>query len=270
MNKKQINTLILLEKLGNITKAADHIGIAQPTLSKFLSNLEKELKVKIFYRRPRSIEVTKEGEIYLQTFKNILNLLDKADKNIASLRNELIDEFTIAIHPVLGKFILPKIEKYLETIPSISLSYSFKNSREATQDILEGRADFGLIADTQEYPDLIIKLLWREYIGLYSLDGMPKEKLLFNSNMIFANKLLNKITFKQKTQVNNYSVIYEILKKTQSMGLLPNPIAESEAQLKLIKKFKPTVNVSLVYRADRVRSKSMTKVISIIQETSKA
>ena len=270
MDTDQIKVLIALEKIGNITKAADSLGVSQPYLSKSLRQIEERLGIKIFYRLPRSLKVTKEGEIYLKTFKDILNLLASAEKEVNSLQNDLLEEVIIGVHPILGKFLVSELEKEIEPFPSIELKYVFKNSRDIIQDVLDCKIDFGIVADAKDYPELIIKPLWKENIGLYSKDGELKNKILFNSNMIFNQKILNKLECKSQRSIDDYAILYSILIRTNSMGLLPAPIADAEGKLVLIEAYKPPISVSLVYRADKKRTRSLSKVVKIIQECSKA
>ena len=83
--------------------------------------------------------------------------------------------------------------------------------------------------------------------------------------MLFANKLLNELTFSNKRKIDDYNLIYSILCKTDNMGLLPNPIAESEGKLKLIKKLNPTLDICLIYNVNKVSSQGLRKIISIIK-----
>ena len=194
--------------------------------------------------------------------------MDDASKEVARFRNNFIDQLNLSIHPIIGKFIIPKIEQELERFSGLHLDYHLKTSREATIDVLEGKSDLAIVADPQKYPELIIKPLWREYIGLYSHDGKAKEKILFNSQMIFANKTLSKIKYSQAKQIDDYPLIYSTLKRSNYMGLLPNPIAEAEKKLKLIQQFKPAIDISLIYRSGGQRNKSLQCIISIIKNCS--
>jgi predicted transcriptional regulator len=269
MDKKQIETILKIKEIGNITKVADYIGVTQPTLSKFLSSTESKFGVQIFYRYARSLKPTEEGEILLNNFSEMLNIYNNCEQQIMQFRSGHKQEFQVGTHQVLGKFIIPKIEDKILKQKDIHLSYSFMNSRKVTEEVINGHLDLGIVADPQKYPELVIKPLWKEYIGLYSKDGKRKNTVIYNSNMIFANKTLNKLTFKEKRKIDDYSIIHSILKRTNQMGLLPNPIAESENKLKLIEKFQPYINICLIYSSSKAKTKGLSKVLSIIKDCSK-
>ena len=269
MNTNEMKMMIDLERLSNITKTADLIGVSQPALSKILKRIEEELGIVFFYRLARSLKPTEEGAIYLDKFKKIIALTEEAKREVEELRNNFLDTISVSAHPILGKFILPKIESSIDMNLKVKTRYHFMNSRDSIKDVLEGKLDMAIVADAKPYPDLVIKQLWREYIGLYSIDGKVRERVYYNSNMIFFNKFLNKISYREAKPIDDYNVLYALLKRTESMGLLPNPIAESENKLKLIAKFQPEISICLVYRADRKKTVSFKKMISVILQVVK-
>lgn len=269
MNKKQIEMVLAIENFKSITKAADFLGITQATLSKFLATLEKKLQTKIFYRYSREVIPSEEGKIVLKSFKCILDEYNKLESSLMLYKEGEKNEFSLGTHQVLGRSILPQLEKELSKVKNLNIKYKFNNSRILTENIANGKLDFAIVADPQKYPDIVMIPLWKEYIGLYSIDGLPKEDIYYNSNMIFANKFLKRIDFKNTNIVDDYSILYSMLKNLNAMGLLPNPIAESENKLKLIKKFRPSIDICLIYSANKQKSKAFTEFISLIKETSK-
>lgn len=178
------------------------------------------------------------------------------------------EKISLVIHPILGKRIIPKLERNLENNKEIDLAYTFKTSREAMKDVLDGHSDFAIIADPLNYPELIVRNLWSEYIGLYSKDGKFKDKVFYNVNMIFLQKFLKQINFKLEKEINDYGLIADILNENNSMGFLPNPIAEQAKDLKLIKKFGNPIKVALVYRYDRRKSRIFTNAAKLIKKVS--
>ena len=264
MDKRQIEMILTIERFANITKAADYLGITQPTLSKFLKNTEDKFNTQIFYRFSKELKTTEEGDILLTSFRNIYNEYLLSEQRITDLREGYINQIKIGTHEILGRYFIPKIEAQTKNEKNINLHYTFKNSRNITEDIVNGELDFGIVADPQKYPDLIIRPLWKEYIGLYSKTGKIEDTILYNSNMIFFNKLLRNIEYKNAKVIDDYGIIYSMLKQTNYMGFLPNPIAESESKLKLIEKFKPNIEICLIYNASKLKNSSSKSLIKTI------
>lgn len=74
MDIKQLLYFITVVDEGNITAASKKLHIAQPALSNYIKNLEKDLDIKLFHRGPRKITLTDAGEILYEKANNILEL----------------------------------------------------------------------------------------------------------------------------------------------------------------------------------------------------
>lgn len=269
MDFKEINLLLTVERVGKISQAADILGLSQPALSKAIKQIEKKLDARLFMRLPRGVKPTKYGEVYLKSYKKILTIMENTEKKVSALKSDYSQSIKISIHPILGDNLIPKIEKELILYPEIRLKYIFMESREGIQDVLNGNVDCAIVADPYDYPDLVKKTLWKEYVALYSKDAKIKETVLYNSKMISANKLLKIINFERSRAIDNYWIIHSLLKNNDFMALLPNSMVKDDDPIERIKKFSPLIEVSLVYRSDQNKTKSFSKVISTISDCSK-
>ena len=72
MTITQLNYIITLEKTRNFTKAANLCKVSQPTLSMQIQKLEEELKVNIFDRTKKPIELSDVGIKIINQAKKIL------------------------------------------------------------------------------------------------------------------------------------------------------------------------------------------------------
>ena len=79
MTITQLNYIITLEKTRNFTKAANICNVSQPTLSMQIQKLEEELKVKIFDRTKKPIELSEIGFKIINQAKKILIEFKKMD-----------------------------------------------------------------------------------------------------------------------------------------------------------------------------------------------
>lgn len=263
-----MKAIITTEKLGSISKAADFLGLSQPALSKAIKNIEQKLGVSLFTRLPRGIKISKEGEIYLRCFEENIQNLENAKKEVLKLKTDYTESVSISIHPILGQYIIPKIENELFDFSEIKRTYKFQSSRDGTQDVLKGEIDLAIVADPQDFPDLIIKTLWREYIALYSGDGEMKSTLLYHSQMISANKYLKQIQCQDIRAIDDYSIIYSVLKGSNFMALVPNSIVKEEDKVQEIDRYGSDIDVCLLYRVDKIKTKGFIKLLSVLSSHS--
>ena len=270
MHFSEIKALLTTEEKGNISKAADYLGISQPALSKTIKNLEDRLNIKVFTRLSRGVKPTIEGQVYLKCFKKIINDLNKAQKEVAELHSDFSERLRVSTHTIIGSQIIPKVEKDLSEFKEINVDYIFQNSRRGVEQVIHGDVDLAIVADAQDYPDLVKIRLWKEYIGLYSHNGEEKDTIIYNSNMIAAQKLLRKIRPIHQRVINDYSVIQSIIKKNSHfMALLPNKMIQDENNIALINRFNSDIDISLVYRADKIKTKGFLKAVSSFKRHSR-
>ena len=82
MELRVLEYFIIVAKEGNITRAAERLHITQPTLSRQLSDLEKELNTQLFIRGKRSIVLTESGQLLMQRAQELVNLVAKTERDL--------------------------------------------------------------------------------------------------------------------------------------------------------------------------------------------
>lgn len=115
--------LVLAEE-HSISRAAEKLFITHQSLSKYLTNLEQELGVLLFRRKP-SLTLTPAGELLLETFRKV----ELMEKNIHSevdriKGNEMID-FYFGITPSRMRILMPDIlTEFKQKFPSVNLHFT--------------------------------------------------------------------------------------------------------------------------------------------------
>ena len=78
MTLDQLNYLLVLAEEQNVTRAAQRLYITQPTLTTFITKLERELGTKLFDRTRNPVRTTKNGELYIQKMRELLLEIGRA------------------------------------------------------------------------------------------------------------------------------------------------------------------------------------------------
>ena len=81
MELLQLRYFLVAAQYQHMTKAAEHLQIAQPALSQAIHRLEAELGVPLFERKNRSIELNEEGNFYRKRLIPLLSSLDRLRKS---------------------------------------------------------------------------------------------------------------------------------------------------------------------------------------------
>ena len=92
----------------NITKAAEHLHVSQPTISMAMQTLEAETGLNIFQREGRKIIITPEGSKLLGKVKHILTQVDQLEEEISDMAHNR-NHIRLAMPLQLGTQFLPKI-----------------------------------------------------------------------------------------------------------------------------------------------------------------
>lgn len=82
MNSTQIKCFLSLGKTLNFTQTAQELYLAQPTVSKNIHNLEKEIGVTLIWHNHRQIQLTKEGQYFYQILLKLTTEMENAIKKM--------------------------------------------------------------------------------------------------------------------------------------------------------------------------------------------
>ena len=86
MNLRHARTFVTVAELGTVSKAASRLRIAQPALSRHISDLENDLGLKLFDRVGRRLRLTGEGEQLLVHCRGLLNHASAVEEQAQLLR----------------------------------------------------------------------------------------------------------------------------------------------------------------------------------------
>ena len=141
MNITTLQTFIAVAEKKNLSLAAQDIHITQPAISKQLSVLETHFGTPLVERRGRGVSLTPAGEIFYRHAKEILDLLNRADREIRQMSGEIRGRMIIWASTIPGHYILPPIiASFKRAHPDVHTVLHIGDSKEATRKLLEEAA----------------------------------------------------------------------------------------------------------------------------------
>ena len=145
MDFRTLNYVIAIAEHGTISRAAEALHIAQPSLSKFLQNLEKSLGVVLFEYVNRRMRLTDAGEQYVQMayhIRSLGNQLQNSMNDRARLRTGFL---SIGSTPARSKYVMINtLPEFKRLYPGFRLSISEKPFNELEHDLRNGAVDLAL------------------------------------------------------------------------------------------------------------------------------
>ena len=142
MDFKDLNYVLAVAKHQNITKAANSLYISQPTLTKFLQNLESDLGQRLFKKNGNRFMLTYAGERYVKKAGEILQLKKELDYELSDIIKSNIGVLNIAFPVMRGTYMLPcTLPIFRSLYPNVIIN--IKESASATLEsmILSGETD---------------------------------------------------------------------------------------------------------------------------------
>ena len=127
----------------SITKASEVLHITQPTLSRQLAQMEEDIGVKLFDRGTRKIKLTNEGILLRRRAEEILQLVDKTEKELVEQEEQVEGKISIGCGEIAAVQLLPKIiESFRRKYPRVTFDIFI-----ATADLVKAmtivKYDFG-------------------------------------------------------------------------------------------------------------------------------
>jgi DNA-binding transcriptional LysR family regulator len=132
--------LMVAEEL-NITRAAERLYISQQSLSNHISNMERELNVKLFTRSPK-LSLTYAGDQLVQTATQILDLHSQFLTKVGDINRHYLGALRVGISHTCGLSLLPHIlPAFREEFPLVEFSLFEGNSAQLEAELSHGRVD---------------------------------------------------------------------------------------------------------------------------------
>ncbi|QQO07696.1 LysR family transcriptional regulator [Breznakiella homolactica] len=151
MDIRVLKYFLAAAREGNITKAADVLHVTQPTLSRQLMDLERELGTALFDRGKRSVSLTPEGLLFRQRAEEVYGLWDKTKRDMAAFTGITGGTVSIGCVETAASLLLPGvIEAFHSQYPAVRYEIYSANGDGIRGKIDCGRIDMGILAEPAE------------------------------------------------------------------------------------------------------------------------
>ncbi len=283
MTIRHLKTFIKVAELGSITKAANELNIAQPSVTQTIKELEDYYNIELFTRMNRGLVITDEGIALLAKAKEIIEDFESFE----SIANERAENPVIRIGATLtfGKRFIPEFVKILKNaFPDIDLYVCMDKTKSLEEKVLKGDLDFALCEGLTTHKDISCTIIKRDRLlvisGLkYDISDNIKFEDLNNYDLLLREKgssarfLIDNIASKHDMKLkpliestSNYTIVVSVLRDV-GIALLPYPIVKEYLNAGRMKEISIDTDLSrnlyIIRRKDRVFTGLKKKVISL-------
>jgi len=143
-------------RLSSFSLAGRELGLSQPSSSRIISELEKEVGVSLLTRTTRGVTLTESGRDYLERIEPILVALEEAD-HAARGTGELRGILRIAVSTTFAvREVLPRLQAFMDQHPALRISLQLSDQR---QDLVNESIDVGLRVGALADSNAVARLL---------------------------------------------------------------------------------------------------------------
>ncbi|MGI6703323.1 MAG: LysR family transcriptional regulator [Clostridia bacterium] len=173
----------------SISKAAEKLNMAQPSLSQRLNRIEHGLGIKLFNRTKNGLILTYAGERYYQIAAKILKIFNDFEIEVSEINQLKKGRLTIGINSFLSIHILPVVlPAFLELCPQFEIRVVEKVSTQLERDLAMGELDFAVLhaspapSDTDDYSS---------YVNFHTLSRDPFMLVTKKNHPLHTKSLQN-------------------------------------------------------------------------------
>lgn len=173
---RHLQCFIEVVRQGGVVKAADHLSITQPAVSKKLKELEEMLGVALLERSRRGVVLTRYGELFLRHALNSADALREGIDRVTRSGETAHAPVVIGVLPTVAALVMPKaVERFKRRMPDTDIriitgpnTFLLSLLRVSELDLVVGR-----LADPDQMQGLVFEQLYLEQIAIVVRPGHP-------------------------------------------------------------------------------------------------
>ncbi len=140
MELLQLKYFQTVARLEHMTKAAEQLQIAQPSLSKTISRLEEDLGVELFDREHRKISLNAAGKVFLNRVDRAFAELNEGQRELNQFMDQ--DQKSITLAVTIPRVLPSLLGSFLSKHPDVRFQQFLKSVSSMKKMLLEGELDY--------------------------------------------------------------------------------------------------------------------------------
>jgi len=286
MDIQSIQAFLKVSELGSFSRAAEELFITQPAVSKRIQSLENSLNTTLFDRIGKRVQLTEAGLALMPNYLRIIEALNESHRIISNLREKTSGVLKLATSHHIGLHRLPPVLKqYSQIFPDVTLELQFMDSEQATQLVLQGEIELGIIT-LPSLPDerLSLQKVWHDPMhcvvsndhDLAKIKNITHKQLLDEPSILpssgtytrgLINSALKNINQSNILMETNYlETIKAMVKIGLGWGVLPDTMLDESLVRLPLKKVKMYRELGAVFHQARTRSSPANALLKLLNQ----
>lgn len=264
MNLKRLHYFCQLADIGNFTRAADHIGIAQPALTIAIKKLEQEVGLQLINRAEKKALLTAEGKVLYKSASRLLAQAKQMMLELDELKNLEQGTVRFGVSAMMGSYYFPEVlTEFKQQYPNIKVQLVDQGTAALEKMLLDGELDITLIRGDTENPLLRYRDLVNDEIvagiahdndlavePFLTLEKFCQQPLVLFNQGYFLREVVeeyakkNRITLDLRMETNLIELQKSLVKNGIGITTCLPRIIENDEALRYLS-FQPKINIKL-------------------------
>lgn len=145
MNISQLRTFLMVVEHGSFSAAARTMHLSQPAVTMQVQALEADLGVTLLDRQYRKVETTEAGTALLPFARRVLEEIENARDELASLSGKVTGRLELAASTTPGQYVLPRLlGSFLKQYPEVTVALAVMDTTQVVEAVESGEAGLGM------------------------------------------------------------------------------------------------------------------------------
>ena len=291
MDLGQLEAYLQVAEHRNFSRAAEALGLTQPSVTARIQALERDLGESLFERNGRGVRLTEVGEAFLPHVQRVLKALHDGKDAVQSLRKLELGTLRLGAAPTISTYVLPALLKeFSSRYPGLDVSVRTDYSQQIVQMVLADEVQMGLERGTTHpevetiplYSDDVILVTaaddaFAEQGAVDIKDIATRRLIMFNrgsSYYALGDNALREagVPVSPAMELDNMEATKKMVEEGLGIALLPRVAVAQEIdrgelrEIEIRKMTMPRREVALIYRRGRPLSRAAEAFIKLLEE----
>jgi DNA-binding transcriptional LysR family regulator len=158
-----LNAFVRAAEARSFTDAGRQLSLSSSAIGKAVARLEERLGVRLFHRSTRSVSLTPEGTVFLESCRRIFSEIESVEMEFAQTKGAPRGKLRVSL-PMVGMLMMPSINQFMIEYPEVELDIDFTD---LLVDVIHG--GFDVVIRTGEPAD---SRLMAKTLGGYTLEAV--------------------------------------------------------------------------------------------------
>jgi DNA-binding transcriptional LysR family regulator len=287
----QLEALVEVAANRSFSRAAEALGLTQPSVTARIQALERDLGESLFERNGRGVRLTEVGASFLPHAQRVLQALQDGKDAVRSLQALELGTLRLGAAPTISTYVLPELLKEFRLRhPQIEVSVRTEYSDQIAQMVLADEVQVGL-ERMIAHPDVVAVPLYEDEVVLVTSSRHPfaqrgeatadelsgEALIMFNRGSGYYALVDNALReagalITPAMELDNMEATKKMVEEGLGIAVLPKVAVEREVERGELRQVRvkglkmPKRQIAVIYRRGRPLSRAAQAFVALLEE----